>query len=135
MAENPNAAVIEQFRANGGRVGGPFEGMDMLLLHHTGARSGTSYVNPVAYMPQGDGYAIFASKAGHHAHPGWYHNLIANPDVTIELGTQTLAVHAHEVTGAERDRIYAAMSERRPQFAAYQEKTERTIPVIVLTPA
>jgi deazaflavin-dependent oxidoreductase (nitroreductase family) len=136
MAENPNDAVIAEFRANDGVVGGYFEGMPLVLLHHTGAKSGTKYVNPVAYLPEGDGYAVFASKAGHHSHPGWYHNLIANPDdVTIEVGNETLAVHATEITGAERDRIYAAMSELRPQFAEYEDKTTRTIPVVLLTPA
>jgi deazaflavin-dependent oxidoreductase (nitroreductase family) len=129
-----NAQIIEEFRANEGRVGGRFEGNALLLLHHTGARSGRSYVNPLAYQADGGRYVIFASKAGAPENPGWYHNLKANPDTTIEVGTETVPVRAEEAEGAERDRLYSTQAERIPQFGAYQETAGRTIPVIVLTP-
>lgn len=129
-----NARIIEQFRANGGRVGAPFENMSLLLLHHVGARTGTERVNPVAYLADGNRYVIFASKAGAPTNPDWYHNLRAHPDVTIEVGTDTLRATAHEATGEERDRLFAAMAERSPNFAEYQRKTERVIPVIALEP-
>ncbi len=129
-----NAQIIEEFRANGGRVGGPFERMPLLLLHHVGAKSGKDRINPVAYYRDGDRYAVFASKAGAPTNPDWYHNLKAHPDVTIEVGTDTVEVHAEEATGEERDRLYGAQAEVSPQFAEYQSKTDRVIPVIVLTP-
>ncbi len=129
-----NAQIIEEFRANEGRVGGPFEGNPLLLLHHTGARSGTSYVNPLAYQADAGRYVIFASKAGAPENPGWYHNLKANPETTIEVGTETVPVRAEEASGEERDRLYSTQAERIPQFGAYQETAGRTIPVIVLTP-
>ena len=131
-----NAQIIEEFHANDGVVGGPFEGSPLLLLHHTGAKSGDSYVNPLVYRRDGDRYAIFASKAGAPTNPDWYHNLKANPEVSIEVGTETLSVVASEAEGEERDRLYAAQASERSQFAEY-EKTAgaRTIPVILLTPA
>jgi deazaflavin-dependent oxidoreductase (nitroreductase family) len=137
MATSPadfNAQIIEEFRANEGRVGGMFEGNTLLLLHHTGARSGKSYVNPLAYQADAGRYVIFASKAGAPEHPGWYHNLKANPETTIEVGTETVPVRADEAEGAERDRLYSTQAERIPQFAEYQEKAGRTIPVMILTP-
>jgi deazaflavin-dependent oxidoreductase (nitroreductase family) len=130
-----NRRIIEQFRANGGRVGPPFENTPLLLLHHTGARTGTARVNPVAYLADGNRYVIFASKGGAPTNPDWYHNLRAHPEVTIEVGTHTLAATAHEVTGEERERLFAAIAERSPNFAQYQRKTKRLIPVIVLEPA
>lgn len=129
-----NAKVVDEFRANGGRVGGMFEGMPILLVHHVGAKSGAGRVNPVAYYRDGDRYVIFASKGGAPANPAWYHNLMAHPDATIEVGDQTLAVRASEAAGEERDRLYAAQAERLPQFAEYEQRTSRTIPVVVLTP-
>jgi deazaflavin-dependent oxidoreductase (nitroreductase family) len=129
-----NAQVIEEFRANEGRVGGMFEHMPLLLLHHTGARTGTPRINPLAYLPDGERFVIFASKAGAPSHPDWYHNLKAHPEVSIEVGTDTLEAIASEATGEERDRLFAAQAARSAQFAAYQEKTERVIPAIVLTP-
>lgn len=130
-----NGKVIEEFRANGGKVGGPFEGADMLLLHHTGARSGAERVSPLGYQPVGDGYAIFASKAGGPANPDWYHNLVANPDATIEVGTGTIKVVARVAEPAERDVIWARQKERSPQFAKYEETAApRKIPVVVLDP-
>ena len=129
-----NARIIEEFRANEGRVGGPFEGGTLLLLHHVGARTGTPRINPLMYYGDGDRYAVFASKAGAPDHPAWYHNLKANPSTTIEVGTDTIDVVASEATGAERDRLYNAQAELRPQFAEYQRNTDRLIPVVVLTP-
>jgi len=130
-----NERIIAEFRANGGRVGEPFEGMPLLLLHHTGARSGRARVNPLAYRRDGDRYVIFASKAGAPTNPDWYHNLKAHPNVTIEVGTDTIDVVATEASGAERDRLYADQARDRPQFAEYEQRTQRVIPVIVLTPA
>jgi deazaflavin-dependent oxidoreductase (nitroreductase family) len=129
-----NARIIDEFRANEGRVGGVFEGSTLLLLHHVGARSGKDRINPLAYNRDGDRYVVFASKAGAPTNPDWYHNLKANPNVTIEVGTDTLQAVAGEATGQERERLFAAQAERSPQFAEYQRKTERVIPVMVLTP-
>ena len=130
-----NARIIEEFRANEGRVGGPFEGGTLLLLHHVGARTGTPRINPLMYRRDGDRYVVFASKGGAPTNPDWYHNLKANPNTTIEVGTDTIDVAASEATGEERDRLYSAQAEERPQFAEYQSKTDRVIPVVVLTPS
>jgi deazaflavin-dependent oxidoreductase (nitroreductase family) len=129
-----NAQIIEEFRANQGVVGGPFEGATLLLLHHVGARSGTDRVNPLVYNRDGDRYVVFASKAGAPTNPDWYHNLKANPNITIEVGTDTIPVVASEASGEERDRLFAAQVRRSPQFGEYQSKTDRAIPVILLTP-
>jgi deazaflavin-dependent oxidoreductase (nitroreductase family) len=129
-----NAAVIEEFRANGGKAGGIFEGKPLLLLHNVGAKSGTEFVTPLVYLEDGDGWAIFASKGGAPVNPGWYHNLKANPEVSIEIGTDTVEVTAEEATGAERDRLYSIQEEQQPQFAEYAQKTDRKIPVVVLKP-
>lgn len=129
-----NAKVIDEFRANEGRVGGMFERMPLLLLHHTGAKSGQSRINPVAYLEDDGRYVIIASKGGAPSHPAWYHNLKAHPSATIEVGTNTLPVTASEAAGVERDRLFGAQAQRFPQFADYEQKTDRTIPVIVLTP-
>jgi deazaflavin-dependent oxidoreductase (nitroreductase family) len=129
-----NARIIDEFRANEGRVGGIFEGSTLLLLHHVGARSGKDRINPLAYNRDGDRYVVFASKAGAPTNPDWYHNLKANPNVTIEVGTDTITAVAGEATGDERERLFAAQAERSPQFAEYQRKTDRVIPVMVLTP-
>ena len=129
-----NAAIIAEFRANAGRVGGQFEGSTLLLLHHLGARSGHAYVNPLVYLADGDRYVIFASKAGAPNHPGWYHNIVAAPDVTIEVGDQTLEATASVAHGAERDRLYERQVAIMPRFAEYQAGIERIIPVVVLTP-
>jgi deazaflavin-dependent oxidoreductase (nitroreductase family) len=129
-----NTQIIDEFRANEGRVGGMFEGMPLLLLHHTGAKSGTSRINPVAYQADGDRYVVFASKGGAPTNPGWYHNLKAHPDVTIEVGTKTIDVVASEASGDERERLFSTQAERIPQFGEYEHKTERVIPVMVLTP-
>ncbi len=130
-----NAQVIEEFRANEGRVGGPFEGASLLLLTTTGARSGKPYTTPLMYRTDGDRYVIFASKAGAPTHPAWYHNLRAHPDATIELGGETIAVTASDAAGEDRDRLFAAQAAESPQFAGYQANTDRVIPVVLLTPA
>jgi deazaflavin-dependent oxidoreductase (nitroreductase family) len=129
-----NSGIVEEFRANGGKVGGMFEGKPLLLLHNVGARSGDEYVTPLVYLADGDRYLIFASKGGAPVNPGWYHNLKAEPNVSIEVGAETIDVVAEEATGAERDRLYAIQEERLPQFAEYAQKTDRKIPVVVLTP-
>jgi deazaflavin-dependent oxidoreductase (nitroreductase family) len=130
-----NAKLIEEFRAGGGRVGGSFEGMPLLLLHHTGAKSGRSRIHPLAYQRDRERYVVVASKRGAPTNPHWYHNLKARPEVEIEVGTDTIKVVASEATGCERDRLYSKHAQQVPQFAEYQEKTDRLIPVIVLTPA
>jgi len=129
-----NAAVIEEFRANGGTAGGMFEGKPLLLLHNVGAKSGTDFVTPLVYLADGDNWAIFASKGGAPNNPGWYHNLKAQPEVSIEIGSDTVDVTAEEATGDERDRLYSIQEEQQPQFAEYAQKTDRKIPVIVLKP-
>lgn len=129
-----NAKIIEEFHANGGRVGGMFEGMPLLLLHHTGAKSGKSRINPLAYQSDGGRYVVFASKAGAPTNPDWYYNLVAQPNVTIEVGTDTIEVLAGEATGEERERLFRTQVERVPQFAEYERKAGRVIPVMVLTP-
>ena len=132
-ADQFNQRTIAEFRANHGRVGGNFAGAPLLLLHTVGARSRQPRINPMMYLADGDRYLVFASKAGADSNPGWYRNLRANPDVTIEVDDETIAVHATELTGVERDEKYRIQSQRYPGFAAYQEKTSRTIPVIALT--
>lgn len=127
-----NTKVIEEFRANEGRVGGPFEGRRTLLLHHQGAKTGTWRVNPLAWYPVGDGWAIIASKGGAPTNPDWFHNLIANPDAEVEVGTERIPVTARLTEGEDRNRIWDEFIIDRPTFAEYQEKTERTIPVVVL---
>jgi deazaflavin-dependent oxidoreductase (nitroreductase family) len=129
-----NDQIIEEFRANEGRVGGRFEGNPLLLLHHTGAKSGKSRINPLAYLSDGGRYVVFASKGGAPTNPDWYHNLKAHPTATIEVGTDTIDVVASEATGEERERLFRIQAERVPQFAEYQKQIKRLIPVIVLTP-
>ena len=130
-----NAQVIEEFRANAGRVGGMFEGLPILLLHHTGAKSGTQRINPLAYLADDGRYVVIASKGGAPTNPGWYHNLKAHPQVKIEVGTETFDAVAREVTGDERERLFRAQADRFPQFDDYVQKAAgRTIPVIALTP-
>ena len=129
-----NAEVIEAFRANQGRVGGVWEGTPLLLLHHTGARSGRQRVNPLGYSRDGGRYVVIASNGGAPRHPGWYRNVTAEPNVAIEVGTATLAVVATEATGDERERLFRDQAERFPQLAEFERKTDRVIPVIILTP-
>jgi len=137
---NWNQKVIDEFRANGGQVGGPFEGAPMVLVHTRGRKSGQEYVNPMMYMPseRGDGTIyVFASKAGAPTNPDWYYNLTAAGEASVELGTSSSQVTVSELTGEERDTIYAEQARRYPGFAEYAEKTAgiRTIPVLALTPA
>lgn len=134
-ANDWNSAIIAEFRANGGKVGGNFQGAPLLLLHTIGAKSGTERVNPVMYREAGDSYAVFASKAGAPTNPDWYHNLMANPAVRAEIGTQTVSLTARVATGDERDQIWAAHKSANPGFADYERKTTRQIPVVILEPA
>jgi deazaflavin-dependent oxidoreductase (nitroreductase family) len=113
-------------------VGGRFEGNPLLLLHHIGAKTGIERVNPVAYQRVGDSFAIFASKGGAPTNPDWYHNLVANPEVTVEVGAETVPVRARVAAGEERERIWNAQKMAVPNFADYEKQTERQIPVIVL---
>jgi deazaflavin-dependent oxidoreductase (nitroreductase family) len=131
-----NRSIIEEFRANEGKVGGPFEGAPMLLLHTTGAKSGDERVNPMMYRDLGDGtLAVFASKAGADTNPDWFHNVVANPDVTAEIGTETRRFRARTAAGDERTSIWTQQKQDYPGFADYERKTSREIPVVVLEPA
>ena len=127
-----NKLIIEEFRTHDGVVGGQFESVPLLLLHTTGAKSGLERINPVAYLADGDRLLIFASKAGAPTNPDWYANLLAHPDVTVEVGTETFGVHATVLQGEERDRLYAKQASLVPGFAGYQQRTERVIPVVAL---
>jgi deazaflavin-dependent oxidoreductase (nitroreductase family) len=127
-----NKGVIEEFRANGGRVGGPFDGAPLLLLTSIGAKSGAARTTPLMYLPDGERLVIFASKAGAPTNPAWYHNLVANPSATIEVGSDTFDVDVSVATGEERERLFNQQSELMPQFADYAQKTTRQIPVVVL---
>jgi deazaflavin-dependent oxidoreductase (nitroreductase family) len=127
-----NAGIIEEFRANHGQVEA-FGGGVLLLLTTKGAKTGQTRVNPVAYLRDDGHLYVFASKAGAPTNPDWYHNLVANPDVTVELGDETFPATAAVVTGAERDRVFALQKEAMPGFKDYEEKTDREIPVVELT--
>lgn len=129
-----NNQIIEEFRANAGVVGGPFEGAPMVLVHHTGAKSGTERVAPLMYQPESDERMyIFASKAGAPTNPDWFHNLVANPDTTIEVGAETRAVRARVLEGDERSKVWEAQKAGVPQFAEYEKTAEgREIPVLAL---
>jgi len=129
-----NTSIIEEFRANGGKVGGQFAGRTLLLLHTTGAKTQETRVNPVAYTTDGERLVIIASKGGAPTHPAWYHNLVANPVVTVEVGTEKFQARAAVVAEPERTRLYDKMVAVMPGFAEYQRRTTRLIPVIVLTP-
>ena len=127
-----NANIITEFRENAGKVSGPFEGAPMLLLHTTGKRSGAERVNPLVYWPEGDSMVIFASKGGAPTNPDWYHNLMGQPDTTVEVGTDTVAVHARETEGDERRDLFDRITAVMQNFAEYQAKTTRVIPIIML---
>jgi deazaflavin-dependent oxidoreductase (nitroreductase family) len=130
-----NQQIIDEFRANEGRVGGHFEGRTLLLLHHRGAKTGTERINPVAYQRLSDNsVAIFATMGGAPGNPDWYYNVIANPDVSVEIGTRTLAARAHVADGEERRPIWERQKREWPTFADYEARTEgvREIPVVVL---
>ena len=128
-----NKKIIDEFRANEGRVGGNFAGRLLLLLHTKGAKSGQERINPLACVRDGDRMVVIASKGGAPTHPDWYHNVIANPLVTVEIGTETFQAHASVAEEPERTRLYDKMVEVAPGFADYRVKTTRVIPVIVLT--
>jgi deazaflavin-dependent oxidoreductase (nitroreductase family) len=127
-----NTKIIEEFRANHGQVGGQFEGAPMVLITTTGARSGKQRTNPLVYLPDNGRVVVFASKAGAPSNPDWYHNMVANPGVTVEVGHERYEATAVEVTGDERERLFAAQIAVMPGFKNYQEATSRLIPVIVL---
>jgi deazaflavin-dependent oxidoreductase (nitroreductase family) len=132
MPEDFNQKIIDEFRANGGKLGGQFEGAPMLLLHHKGAKTGTERVNPVTYQQVGNDLAVFASKAGAPTNPDWYHNLLAHPKTTVELGTDNVPVTARVAEGDERTKIWEAQKKAQPGFADYEKSTTRQIPVVVL---
>ncbi len=127
-----NRAIIEEFRANDGKVGGPFDGAPVLLLTTTGAKSGERRTTPVMYLPDGERMVIFASKGGAPTNPGWYHNLLADPTATVEVGAETLDADAVVTSGEERQRLFNRQAELYPQFADYAQKTSRQIPVVAL---
>jgi deazaflavin-dependent oxidoreductase (nitroreductase family) len=127
-----NDKIIEEFRANEGRVGGPFEGAPLLLLHSVGAKTGTSRVNPMMYQKVGDSFAVFASKGGAPTNPDWFHNLVAHPRATVEVGAETIEVVARVAEGDERERIWAKQKAAYNGFAEYEQRTAREIPVIFL---
>lgn len=130
-----NKQIIDEFRANGGKVGGQFEGAPMILVHHKGRKSGVERVNPLVYQPLDGRWAIFASAAGATEHPDWYRNLMASPRTTVEVGTDTHEVVARDTVGAERDEIWERQKRLSPGFADYEEKAgDRVIPVVVLEP-
>lgn len=128
-----NKKIIDEFRANGGKVGGPFAGKTLLLLHTKGAKSQQERINPVACTKDGDRLAVIASKGGAPTHPDWYFNILANPLVTVEVGTEKFQAHAAVSEEPERNRLYDQMVEMMPGFDEYRRKTTRVIPVIVLT--
>jgi deazaflavin-dependent oxidoreductase (nitroreductase family) len=130
-----NQQIIDEFRANAGHVGGPFEDIPLLILHSTGAKSGEERLHPVAYRGDGDNYIVFASYGGRPENPDWFYNLKANPKARIEVGTETHEVVARVAQGTERDRIWDLQTKEFPGFAQYQDKTDREIPVVILEPA
>ena len=133
-AQDWNRKIIEEFQANEGKVGGPFAGAPVLLLHTTGAKSRRERVNPMMYLDLDVHRYVFASKSGADTNPDWYWNLVAHSDVTAEVGTETYEAAAMPVTGDDRDRIYAEQARRYPGFAEYEQKTSRIIPVVELIP-
>jgi deazaflavin-dependent oxidoreductase (nitroreductase family) len=136
QANDWNRKTIEEFRANSGKVGGNFAGAPLLLLHTIGARTGKERINPVMYQDLGDGrVAVFGSRGGGPVHPDWYHNLVANPDVTAEIGTETRRYRARTATSDEREPIWSKQKRDYSGFAEYEAGTDRQIPVVILAPA
>jgi deazaflavin-dependent oxidoreductase (nitroreductase family) len=129
-----NRKIIDEFQANGGKVGGIFEGKTLLLLHSKGAKSQQERINPLAYVRDDGRFVVIASKGGAPTNPDWYYNVVAIPDLTVEVGTETFLVHATEAEEPERTRLYNKMVEMMPGFDDYRRKTTRKIPVVVLTP-
>lgn len=133
MAENWNDKIIAEFRANGGRVGGNFEGAPLLLLHSTGAKSGQGRISPMMYLPVDGRWAVFASYAGRDINPAWYHNLVAHPEASIEIGTEHVDVEARELAPDERTPVWEEQKKLYPGFADYEKQADRVIPVMLLT--
>lgn len=129
-----NARVIAEFRKNHGKLSGYFGGTPLLLLHTVGRKTGNVRVNPVVYLRDGERYLVFASKGGADTNPDWYYNLKAHPNIQVEVGDETVEVSAEEVTGSDREMLFARQSKVNPAFAEYQQKTKRIIPVMALTP-
>jgi deazaflavin-dependent oxidoreductase (nitroreductase family) len=127
-----NRNLIDEFRRNGGKVGGQFAGAPLILVTHKGAKSGKTYTTPLVYSKDGERYVVIASKAGSPSNPSWYHNLVAHPEVTLEVADQKFEARATEVTGAERDKLFTAQATLMPVFNEYQKRTTRKIPVIAL---
>jgi deazaflavin-dependent oxidoreductase (nitroreductase family) len=127
-----NQQIIDEFRANDGKVGGPFQGAQLLLLHTTGAKSGKPRIAPLAFRQEGDAVAVFGSKAGADTNPDWFHNVVANPQVSVELGSERFDAIARVAEGSERDRIWEQQKADVPNFAQYEQQTDRQIPVILL---
>lgn len=135
MADGWNRKIIEEFRANGGKVGGRFEGRTLLLLHHRGAKTGTQRVSPLAYQPlDGGAMAVFASKGGSPTNPDWYHNVRANPDVRVEVDDRTIEARARVAEGEERERIWQRQVRELPIFGEYRERSGREVPVVIIEP-
>lgn len=132
MANDWNDKIIAEFRANEGKVGGPFEGAPMVILTSTGAKTGKPHTNPLMYLPDGNRVVVFASMGGAPDNPQWFNNLVANPDATAEVGTEQFKVRAVVTQGEERDRLFEEQKKRYPQFAEYETKTTRKIPVVAL---
>jgi deazaflavin-dependent oxidoreductase (nitroreductase family) len=130
--EQVNSPIIAEFRANGGKVGGPFEGKNILLLETIGAKSHRPHINPVGYVKEGDAFVVIASKGGADTNPDWYHNLIAHPEVWLEVGTERFKARATVPGREERDRLFASFAQQEPGFTEYQKITTRILPVVIL---
>ena len=127
-----NSRVIDEFRSNGGTVGGQFEGRTLALVHHVGRHSGEERINPLACLQVGESFAVFGSAAGRDRHPDWYHNVMAQPDIVIEFGADAIPVRARELSGEERRQIWEEQKRVAPEFADYEIRTQRVIPVVLL---
>ena len=127
-----NKKIIDEFRSSGGKVGGQFAGAPMIIINHKGAKSGKSYTTPLVFTKDGDKCVIIASYAGAPKNPSWYHNLVAHPEIEVEIGADKFKARAKEVKGAERDRLFAEQAKMMPQFNDYAKKTSRRIPVFTL---
>ncbi len=132
MVKDWNSKIIEEFRSNEGKVGGGFEGVPMLILHTKGRKSGDPRQNPLVYQQVGDDIAIFGSKGGAPTHPDWYLNVVANPDVAVEVGTERFDGRARVLTGDEREKVWAKQKKLMSGFADYESRTTREIPVILI---
>ena len=133
-SNDPNAGIIEEFRANAGKVGGYFEGATLLILHTKGVKTGLARIKPLDYLPDGERFVVFGTKGGAPTDPYWVRNVLADAEPSVELGDRVVAVRTVEITGPEADELYARQVERRPGFAEYKRTTSRRIPVIALDP-